>query len=463
MMPIWSADATHSRINRWHCLFAACIVDACGGTVYITNLYLDAPELQKKWFAGSESAALKSESLVFAAQFGTWLPFAGFFFDSRFGGPQRTILVGAVLTLLGYGGIWLCSVGGFDAPFPVLWMFFWLWGHGAGYFDCTTVVTVAHTFHRHRGRALGVVKAFFGLSGSILTQVYQACFAKEGATAYFLLFMGTALPGLALGLSPLLRRRQFTLEMEVDRPLLRLSIGAACVLVLALTLTGIDLLRSFTAMGEAPAREPFNVGALVVTIAGLVPLAFLGYAGDVPLSQPLLHQHTATSEEGEGGGGAHGSGGHSCTSQGSVRHGSTTADADVPSGSAGAVINASSAPPEATEMPQRAGQQLGLPLGSCSSTSVEAGVSAGEDSVLTTLRRPNFWLMFFAVRRLALCACLLSAPLAVCARCCALPPPSYHPYCHHTSPTMSFPPILPATDVCDPCALRSSLRAPVAA
>ena len=36
-------------------------------------------------------------------------------------------------------------------------MLWFAWGHGAGYFDCATVATIAVPFRRHRGAALGVV------------------------------------------------------------------------------------------------------------------------------------------------------------------------------------------------------------------------------------------------------------------------------------------------------------------
>ena len=90
------------------------------------------------------------------------------------------MLVGAVLTLLGYGGMWLCAANPQLGSFGLLWIFWFLWGHGSGYFDAAVIATSAHNFPGARGKVMGVVKAFYGLSGSLLTQSFRAIFPGEG-------------------------------------------------------------------------------------------------------------------------------------------------------------------------------------------------------------------------------------------------------------------------------------------
>ena len=65
--------------------------------------------------------------LVFACNLGCWLPFSGLFFDSRWGGPLRTVLMGAVLNIFGYGGLWFCSAHPQHSSFGLLWFFWFLW------------------------------------------------------------------------------------------------------------------------------------------------------------------------------------------------------------------------------------------------------------------------------------------------------------------------------------------------
>ena len=159
--------------NRWSCLTAAIFLELAGGSIYIVGLYL--MEMEAVWFrTRRHEASALGESLVFACNLGNWLPFAGLFFDSRWGGPRNAILVACVLTCAGYCGLALSGEG---ADFWQLWLLWFLWGHGSGYFDNVAVTTSSFTFHRHRGAALGLVKSFYGLSGSLLTQVYEAGFS----------------------------------------------------------------------------------------------------------------------------------------------------------------------------------------------------------------------------------------------------------------------------------------------
>lgn len=78
--------------------------------------------------------------MQFASNLGNWVPVAGFFYDWRHGGPRRTVLAGAFLTLLGYGGLWLASICSSAPPVWLLWLLWFSWGHGGGYFDCSAVV-----------------------------------------------------------------------------------------------------------------------------------------------------------------------------------------------------------------------------------------------------------------------------------------------------------------------------------
>ena len=108
------------------------------------SLYLH--QVQVIWFPNDDNSLEKVESLAFACNLGNWIPIAGFFYDWRYGGPRNTVLAASLLTLVGYGGLWLCSVhvpeGGYSSAgrlwlLRILWF---MWGHGSGYFDCA---------HRH--------------------------------------------------------------------------------------------------------------------------------------------------------------------------------------------------------------------------------------------------------------------------------------------------------------------------
>ena len=127
-------------VNRWTPLVAGMYLELCGGSVYITSLYLAT--VKELWFASRADATLLMQQLVYASNLGCFLPLAGIFYDSRHGGPRNTVYVGAALTLLGYGGVWLCASYPRYSSFGLLWVFWFLWGHGTGYFDNAVRVRV---------------------------------------------------------------------------------------------------------------------------------------------------------------------------------------------------------------------------------------------------------------------------------------------------------------------------------
>jgi len=138
--------------SRWSVLVCAMYLELCGGSVYITNLYLGS--LRPLFFTSSDGEALM-EYLVFASNLGNWIPLAGFIYDSKHGGPRRVIYLGAALTLVGYGGLYLCSAYRLGASFWQLWILWFLWGHGSGYFDCAAISTVTANFGESRGKVVG--------------------------------------------------------------------------------------------------------------------------------------------------------------------------------------------------------------------------------------------------------------------------------------------------------------------
>lgn len=278
------------RRNRFLVLVCGMALEMCGGSIYIVSLYL--PELEALFFPGDRQALSKAESLVFACNLGNWLPMAGLFYDWRFGGPRRTVLVACTLTFVGYGGLWVACLHPASSSLWGLRLLFFLWGHGSGYFDSCALSTNVANFAAHRGAAVGTVKAFYGLSGSILTQIFFAGFyGRASGTPSFLAFLAVGLSALGLCTAPVMRRLSYGHAEEVDRPQRRFAFAFGSVLTLALLLAVMGLLRSFTALGGV---RGFSWAALAVTLAGLVPLPFLAWGASYSFARVALLRSEAS-------------------------------------------------------------------------------------------------------------------------------------------------------------------------
>ena len=98
-------------------------------------------------------------------------------------GPRYTMLLAGFLGSSCWLLYWALLSAGKDAvrwvPYSVLFLLSFLLGHAQLIADCTSVSIIDAHFPEHRGRALGLTKAFVGLSGSLVTMVYQAHASKS--------------------------------------------------------------------------------------------------------------------------------------------------------------------------------------------------------------------------------------------------------------------------------------------
>ena len=366
------------RISRFRVLAAGLILELCGGSIYIVSLYLH--QLETLWFPGDPLSLEKAESLAFACNLGNWIPIAGIFYDWRYGGPRNTVLAACLLTFVGYGGLWLCSVhmpeGGYStaARLWLLRVLWFTWGHGSSYFDCACITTTAHNFSRERGSAMGVVKALYGLSGSLLTQPYVCFFRRPGGAAAFLAFLAVGLSSLGACAAPFVKTVQFSRAMmNADQPTRRLRLAVVAILALALMLAATGVLRSLNLLSRT-----MSYVTLGVATAGVIGLTSVSFGSSVSTAHCALLPPAG--EDGLPASPAR-------TSDGASVNTATRAETDG-SGNAssgdGAVV-----------------RWGGPPAGACDDSHVEVltpapAASLTDETVWTTLRTSNFWLIFIA-------------------------------------------------------------------
>eukprot|EP00405_Crypthecodinium_cohnii_P012565 CAMPEP_0206442562 /NCGR_PEP_ID=MMETSP0324_2-20121206/13890_1 /ASSEMBLY_ACC=CAM_ASM_000836 /TAXON_ID=2866 /ORGANISM="Crypthecodinium cohnii, Strain Seligo" /LENGTH=566 /DNA_ID=CAMNT_0053910417 /DNA_START=39 /DNA_END=1738 /DNA_ORIENTATION=- len=259
--------------SRWVVLFGGMLLELCGGSIYITGLY--SSDLRNRFFPG-DGGQEQIEQLVFACNLGNWLPVSGFFNDSRWGGSRNCAVIASGLTLLGYLGVSGWSSGKVQMDYWQIWLCWFLWGHGSGWFDNAAMTATVRNFPAQRGRAVATMKAFYGLSGSILTQVYNVFFFRE--TTSFLLFLAIALAGLGACFSNLMFLVPTAMALDNrDKPGRRLDQALVLVVVLALVLMGVSIVRSGTT--DPDHSSDISIVGFVAVLGTLVMLMLIAVQG----------------------------------------------------------------------------------------------------------------------------------------------------------------------------------------
>ena len=162
--------------KRWASLACAIIfVEFAAGCAYAYGIY--SASLGKIF--GWTDANLASISSL--ADIGLYISLDGGFVFDRWG-PILTLLVGAVQCSLGYVLVYLMSAGVIAGSVSATTGFLFIAFHGASWLDTVGVATTLRNFPQNGALVVGLVKAFFGLSGSIISTVYLTFFIARSNT-----------------------------------------------------------------------------------------------------------------------------------------------------------------------------------------------------------------------------------------------------------------------------------------
>ncbi|XP_074315022.1 protein NUCLEAR FUSION DEFECTIVE 4-like [Silene latifolia] len=105
-----------------------------------------------------------------------------------YSGPWLILAMGSVLCFMGYFFIWLSVVGPIPRPpVPVMCLFMFIAAQSQTFFNTANVVTGVLNFPDYSGTIVGILKAFLGLTGAILIQLYQSFFAGKASTFILML------------------------------------------------------------------------------------------------------------------------------------------------------------------------------------------------------------------------------------------------------------------------------------
>ena len=166
------------RPNAWAVFAAATLVQSCSGLAYSYGVYSD--DLRTVY--PSQSAI---DLLGTAKDVGTYFGLAGGVLYDAFG-ARATLLVGALIHLAGYLGVWatLTRQPGFTDP--PLWrtsLIIAVAANGNSLFDTAALLPSMENFPLERGVVAGILKAYLGLSSAVFAQIYATFVPRDGPTA----------------------------------------------------------------------------------------------------------------------------------------------------------------------------------------------------------------------------------------------------------------------------------------
>ncbi|KAL3698360.1 hypothetical protein R1sor_012436 [Riccia sorocarpa] len=172
-------SSSHWLFDRWSCLAAAMIMEACGGLGYTFAVY--SQHIKERMDFDQEDL----DELGAAKDFGYGLGIIGGILYN-FVPPWMTILIGAAMHIFGYSMVWMTTSGRIGPPSWMLGGFIAVGVGGDSWIDAAAIMTSLQNFDKFRGTAMGVLKAQVGLSGAIFVTLYKA-FLKPNVDGYILL------------------------------------------------------------------------------------------------------------------------------------------------------------------------------------------------------------------------------------------------------------------------------------